>query len=337
MANILFIYATTDGQTKKISLRLQKVIEQQGHKVTLCSITECSGLDLQSFDKIVIGASIRYGRHSPLVTDFINRNKKLLDSKSNAFFSVNVVARKPEKSRPEANPYLQKFLRRISWNPKELAVFAGKIDYPSYRFIDWLMIRLIIHRDPRFSRDKPPYKSTLWLTFKRPLSDWQDAPAFFFELGADSWRYGMGFYSASKETMDRLRQLIERKPVEFEQMIAFLADQDRFIVEGEQYKRLINPAVSEHLRPWHQRKSVYLACNRLSDRQLFDKELLRELITGFMYIGPYSGEGPTIESLHAFIRNNGHERCGKHHEIYLSDPRRTAPEKLKSIIRQPMQ
>lgn len=143
-----------------------------------------------------------------------------------------------------------------------------------------------IHRDARFSRDKSPFKTTLWLTFKRPLSEWQDAPAFFFELGADSWRYGMGFYAASRVTMDRLRQLIERKPHEFEQMIAFLAGNERFAVEGEQYKRLINPAVSEHLRPWHQRKSVYLVCNRLSDRQLFDKELLRELITGFSLLEP---------------------------------------------------
>lgn len=143
-----------------------------------------------------------------------------------------------------------------------------------------------IHRDTRFSRDKSPYKSTLWLTFKRSLSDWQDAPAFFFELGADSWRYGMGFYAATKETMDRLRELIERKPSEFEQMIAFLADQDRFTVEGEQYKRLINPAVPEPLRPWHQRKSVYLVCNRQSDRQLFGRELLNELITGFSLLGP---------------------------------------------------
>jgi len=143
-----------------------------------------------------------------------------------------------------------------------------------------------IHRDTRFSRDKSPYKNTLWLTFKRPLSDWQDAPAFFFELGADSWRYGMGFYAATKETMDRLRQLIERKPSEFEQMIAFLAGQDRFDVEGEQYKRLINPAVPGHLRSWHQRKSVYLVCNRQCDRQLFGRELLSELITGFSLLEP---------------------------------------------------
>ena len=55
-----------------------------------------------------------------------------------------------------------------------------------------------------------------------------------------------------------------------------------------------------------------------------------------MYIGPYSDEGPTIERLHTFIHGYGHELAGKHHEIYLSDPRRTAPEKLKSIIRQPV-
>lgn len=54
-----------------------------------------------------------------------------------------------------------------------------------------------------------------------------------------------------------------------------------------------------------------------------------------MYIGPYAGEGPTIEEIHTFIKEMGHELRGKHHEIYLSDPRRSKPEKLKTIIRQP--
>ncbi len=58
-----------------------------------------------------------------------------------------------------------------------------------------------------------------------------------------------------------------------------------------------------------------------------------------MHIGPYSEEGPNIQKLHHFITNAGHSFDGqkqKHHEIYLSDPRRAAPEKLKTIIRQPM-
>ena len=54
-----------------------------------------------------------------------------------------------------------------------------------------------------------------------------------------------------------------------------------------------------------------------------------------MYLGPYADEAPTIARLHAFIKQQGGQLCGKHHEIYLSDPSRTAPEKLKTIIRQP--
>ena len=54
------------------------------------------------------------------------------------------------------------------------------------------------------------------------------------------------------------------------------------------------------------------------------------------HIGPFSEEGPTIEKMHNFIRENGYQLSGKHHEIYLSDIRKAAPEKLKTIIRQPM-
>ena len=55
-----------------------------------------------------------------------------------------------------------------------------------------------------------------------------------------------------------------------------------------------------------------------------------------LYVGPFADEGPTIQRIHDFIHAAGKELCGKHHEIYLSDPRRTAPEKLKTVIRQPM-
>ncbi|GAM10267.1 hypothetical protein OR1_02555 [Geobacter sp. OR-1] len=55
-----------------------------------------------------------------------------------------------------------------------------------------------------------------------------------------------------------------------------------------------------------------------------------------LHIGPFSEEGPNIEKVHAVIETNGSHRVGKHHEIYLSDLRRTAPEKWKTIVRQPM-
>ena len=55
-----------------------------------------------------------------------------------------------------------------------------------------------------------------------------------------------------------------------------------------------------------------------------------------MHVGPFSEEGPTVEKVHAFIEQRGGKLTGKHHEIYLSDIRRAAPEKWKTIIRQPM-
>lgn len=55
-----------------------------------------------------------------------------------------------------------------------------------------------------------------------------------------------------------------------------------------------------------------------------------------MHIGPYSTEGPVIAGLHEFIERSGFERAGKHHEIYLSDPCKSAPKKLKTVIRQPI-
>lgn len=55
-----------------------------------------------------------------------------------------------------------------------------------------------------------------------------------------------------------------------------------------------------------------------------------------MYVGPYSDEAPTINMLHKWVEKQGYRLRGDHHEIYLSDPRRTAPEKLKTIIRHPL-
>ncbi len=67
--------------------------------------------------------------------------------------------------------------------------------------------------------------------------------------------------------------------------------------------------------------------------EAFDEGLSAQI----MHLGPYTEEEPTIDRLLAFIEDTGHQPRGLHHEIYLSDPRRVAPEKLRTIIRQPVQ
>ena len=144
MSKFLVLYSTVDGHTARICRRLQQLFERDGHAVTLADLGENTGIDLAPFDRVVIGASIRYGKHQPSVAQFIARHQALLERTPSAFFSVNIVARKPEKSRPDSNPYLIKFLRQITWKPRLVEVFAGKLDYPRYRFFDRQMIRLIM-------------------------------------------------------------------------------------------------------------------------------------------------------------------------------------------------
>ena len=130
MASVIIAYSTVDGHTQHICERIAGALRDKGHDAELAPIDDGPEIDLSAYDKIVIGASIRYGKHRPQVTNLINNNQATLESKPSALFSVNVVARKPEKNTPETNPYLQKFLKKIAWQPANLAVFAGKLDYP---------------------------------------------------------------------------------------------------------------------------------------------------------------------------------------------------------------
>lgn len=67
--------------------------------------------------------------------------------------------------------------------------------------------------------------------------------------------------------------------------------------------------------------------------ECFDEGLAMQI----MHIGPYDAELPTVERLHAHIAAQGCQPRGKHHEIYLTDPRKTAPERMKTVLRQPVE
>ena len=140
MKKILLTYSTVDGHTKTIC---EKILSySKTSQVDILPIDR--SINIRDYDTVVIGASIRYGKYREEIFEFIKENEKLLNSKDNAFFSVNVVARKENKNKPETNPYLIKFLNKISWQPKILDVFAGKIDYPKYKFLDKYAIKFIM-------------------------------------------------------------------------------------------------------------------------------------------------------------------------------------------------
>ena len=166
MSKTLILYSTTDGQTKKICEYIKLNLKHRS-EIDVLRLDKNMELSNENYDEIIIGASIRYGKYQKDLFDFIKKNKSTLESKNNAFFSVNVVARKSEKSKPDTNPYMKKFLESVTWRPKLLAVFAGKIDYPKYRFFDKQMIRFIMYLTNGPTNIDETYEFTDWSEVKK--------------------------------------------------------------------------------------------------------------------------------------------------------------------------
>lgn len=138
--NKIFIYSSIDGQTLKICQKLQGKFDNSQIR-NLDSMKEG---ELKNFDQIIIGAAVRYGDHNKKIYDFIKKNKAILEIKKTVFFSVNATARKEDKNDPLTNPYIQKFLKKTNWKPNKINVFAGRINFPEYGFIDKYIIKLIM-------------------------------------------------------------------------------------------------------------------------------------------------------------------------------------------------
>lgn len=143
-----------------------------------------------------------------------------------------------------------------------------------------------IFRDTRFSTDKSLYKNTMCLTFKRAKKEWRDAPAFFFEISPESYRYGMEYYSATKESMDVLRKMIDENQKSFEKAISFFDKQDVFTIEGEEYKKTLDSTKPANINKWYNKKSIYLVHSSVEFEKLFTNDILKDLITDFNMLKP---------------------------------------------------
>jgi menaquinone-dependent protoporphyrinogen oxidase len=161
MSTIGILYSTVDGQTKKICEALANDLTHKNFDVSLYSINNFHR-NILSFEILIIGASIRYGKHNDLVTRFINENRENLKKIKTAFFSVNLVARKKGKDRPATNPYLIKFMRSIDWEPDIIDVFAGNLDYSRYGLFDRIMIKAIMKFTNGPTRTPYPLEYTNW-------------------------------------------------------------------------------------------------------------------------------------------------------------------------------
>lgn len=137
----LVLYSSVDGQTLKIIKRITSFLDGE---ISLFNIEDNPIIDFSEYDKVLIGASIRYGKLRRTLINFINQHKMQLDMLPNAFFLVCLTARKPEKASPANNAYMAKFDQISQWQPRLKGVFAGALLYSRYNWWQTLIIQLIM-------------------------------------------------------------------------------------------------------------------------------------------------------------------------------------------------
>ena len=146
MTSVLILYMSRGGHTARIARRLCEHIGATGGRAEMMPLVEAEheGVDWNRYDVVVLGAPVLYGTYDKSVIEFRDQAPHATRVRPNSFFNVSVVARVPEKSTVEGNRYMQKFLQLSPWQPRDLKVIAGKVDYPAWPWLDRFMIRLIM-------------------------------------------------------------------------------------------------------------------------------------------------------------------------------------------------
>lgn len=150
-------------------------------------------------------------------------------------------------------------------------------------------------------------------------------------------------YGASY-TLKFMSKLRKRNPIDYPVMALeglWWTDSGEFdFAKKEPWRWTMMMMQPEHLTPEMFREALEQLKkkkpNPALERLRFER--FREgLCVQIMHVGPYAEEPGTIEKMHAFAREQGYRLRGKHHEIYLSDPRRAKPERLKTVLRHPVE
>jgi menaquinone-dependent protoporphyrinogen oxidase len=158
------------GHTARIARRVCESIVTAGGRGEMMSLLEADkeGVDWPRYDLVALGAPVLFGTYDRSVFEFVARHRGEFDARPNSFFNVSVVARTPEKATVEGNRYMQKFLQLSPWKPRDLKVIAGKVDYPSWAWLEQVMIQMIM----KFTHG--PTDRTAVIDY----TDWDDVAAY---------------------------------------------------------------------------------------------------------------------------------------------------------------
>jgi menaquinone-dependent protoporphyrinogen oxidase len=142
--NVLIIYGTTEGQTRKIAEWTATHIRERGHQVELRdSARLASGSDLETFHAFIIAASVHQGCHQDTITNLATAHNKLLNTKPSAFISVSLSA-VLEEGRIEAQKYVDDFVSVTGWHPRVTLLLGGALHFTEYDYFQEQIVKFVV-------------------------------------------------------------------------------------------------------------------------------------------------------------------------------------------------
>jgi menaquinone-dependent protoporphyrinogen oxidase len=141
--NVLIVYGTTEGQTRKIAEWTARRVRERGHQAKLVdSAVLDSDLDLDSYDAIIIAASVHQECHQEEITNFVIAHRETLDTKPSAFISVSLSA--VLEGEPEAQKYVDHFVSVTGWRPSRTQLLGGALRLTEYDYFQEQIVKFIV-------------------------------------------------------------------------------------------------------------------------------------------------------------------------------------------------
>lgn len=147
MGRALVIFASEEGQTSKIALRLCEMLREHGIEVAVRDGTKAqAGEKLAGYDGVVIGSAIHYGHHAKPIRELVRSHRAILRTRHTAFFSVSLSAGGPHRDSVAAKRYLEEFTAETGWKPDLATSFAGAIRHSRYGLLKTLLVHLSLRK-----------------------------------------------------------------------------------------------------------------------------------------------------------------------------------------------
>jgi menaquinone-dependent protoporphyrinogen oxidase len=166
---VLIVYGTNEGQTARIAQYLARVVRGRGCIATSVDLRSVPVPRLESYDAVIVGASLHAGKYQKQVRRFVRQYRTVLERLPSAFFSVSLTALDPtEAGREGVQRCLDEFSQETGWRPARVASFAGALPYTRYRFFTrWMMKAIVRSKGSRDLDTSRNYEYTDWNSVER--------------------------------------------------------------------------------------------------------------------------------------------------------------------------